>query len=294
MGNDRPKLGILGGMGPQAALELCQRIVDHTAAGRDQEHIPTDVYKRQILERYQALEDQIRSYNPGLDTKRLYDAFSYADNAHTGQLRKDGSPYITHPLAVAEIAAELELDTDSIIASLLHDTVEDTSATYDDVAKRFGRSVADLVDGVTKLAKVKSVSYTHLPRPGDNVVTTVDLRIQEALEQSLAARVPGLSDTVKGAAGVVMDMKGGVKAIASYPTFDLANVYKDSSLYNETVKDPLNPFYNRATMGLYSPCLLYTSYCHPRVMPKSAIFFTPSRLWTVIWVEAWMGTSGAT
>ena len=48
-------------------------------------------------------------------------------------------------------------------------------------------------------------------------------------------------------------MKGGVKAIASYPTFDLANVYKDSSLYNETVKDPLNPFYNRATMGLYSP-----------------------------------------
>lgn len=111
-----------------------------------------------ILERYQALEDQIRSYNPGLDTKRLYDAFSYADNAHTGQLRKDGSPYITHPLAVAEIAAELELDTDSIIASLLHDTVEDTSATYDDVAKRFGRSVADLVDGVTKLAKVKYVS----------------------------------------------------------------------------------------------------------------------------------------
>ena len=68
------------------------------------------------------------------------------------------------------------------------------------------------------------------PRPGGNVVTTVDLRIQEALEQSLAARVPGLSDTVKGAAGVVMDMKGGVKAIASYPTFDLANVYKDSSL----------------------------------------------------------------
>lgn len=91
------------------------------------------------------------------------------------------------------------------------------------------------------------------PRPGGNVVTTVDLRIQEALEQSLAARVPGLSDTVKGAAGVVIDMKGGVKAIASYPTFDLANVYKDNSLYNETVKDPLNPFYNRATMGLYSP-----------------------------------------
>ncbi|MBE5054561.1 bifunctional (p)ppGpp synthetase/guanosine-3',5'-bis(diphosphate) 3'-pyrophosphohydrolase [Pseudoflavonifractor sp. DSM 107456] len=111
-----------------------------------------------ILERYQALEDKIKAYNPGVDTKRLYDAFSYADNAHTGQMRKDGSPYITHPLAVAEIAAELELDTDSIIASLLHDTVEDTNATYDDVAKRFGKSVADLVDGVTKLTQVKYVS----------------------------------------------------------------------------------------------------------------------------------------
>ena len=111
-----------------------------------------------ILERYQALEDKIKAYNPGVDTKRLYDAFSYADNAHTGQMRKDGSPYITHPLAVAEIAAELELDTDSIIASLLHDTVEDTNATYDDVSKRFGRSVADLVDGVTKLTQVKYVS----------------------------------------------------------------------------------------------------------------------------------------
>ena len=111
-----------------------------------------------ILERYQALEAQIKTYNPSLDTKRLYDAFSYADNAHAGQLRKDGSPYITHPLAVAEIAAELELDTESIMAALLHDTVEDTTATYDDIAKLFGKDVADLVDGVTKLTRVQYVS----------------------------------------------------------------------------------------------------------------------------------------
>ncbi|NCE63645.1 bifunctional (p)ppGpp synthetase/guanosine-3',5'-bis(diphosphate) 3'-pyrophosphohydrolase [Pseudoflavonifractor sp. 524-17] len=111
-----------------------------------------------ILERYQALEDKIKLYNPRLDTKRLYEAFSYADNAHSTQKRKDGSPYITHPLAVAEIAADLELDTDSIMAALLHDTVEDTSATYDDVAKLFGKSVADLVDGVTKLTQVKYIS----------------------------------------------------------------------------------------------------------------------------------------
>ena len=71
-----------------------------------------------ILERYQALEDKIKEYNPALDAQRLFRAFTYADNAHAGQLRKDGSPYITHPLAVAEIVAELELDTDSIIAAL--------------------------------------------------------------------------------------------------------------------------------------------------------------------------------
>ena len=111
-----------------------------------------------ILERYQALEAQIKTYNPALDTKRLYSAFSFADNAHSGQLRKDGSPYITHPLAVAEIGAELELDTESIMAALLHDTVEDTSATYEDLAKLFGKSVADLVDGVTKLTRVQYVS----------------------------------------------------------------------------------------------------------------------------------------
>ena len=79
-----------------------------------------------ILERYQALEDKIKEYNPALDAQRLFRAFTYADNAHAGQLRKDGSPYITHPLAVAEIVAELELDTDSIIAALLHDCIEDT------------------------------------------------------------------------------------------------------------------------------------------------------------------------
>ncbi len=111
-----------------------------------------------ILERYQALEDKVKAYNPGVDTKRLYDAFAYADNAHSGQLRKDGSPYVTHPLAVAEIAAELELDTDSIIAALLHDTIEDTDTTYDDIAKLFGKTVAELVDGVTKLTRVQYVS----------------------------------------------------------------------------------------------------------------------------------------
>ena len=111
-----------------------------------------------VLESYHALEEKIKQYNHNLDTKRLYAAFQYADSAHNAQLRKDGSPYITHPLAAAEIVAELELDTDSIIAALLHDCIEDTGATHEDIAKRFGSTVADLVEGVTKLTRVQYTS----------------------------------------------------------------------------------------------------------------------------------------
>ena len=103
-----------------------------------------------ILERYQALEDKVSAYTPGLDTQRLYRAFTYADAEHKGQLRKDGTPYITHPLAVAEIVADLGLDADSVIAALLHDTIEDTNATHEEVAKQFGETVAALVEGDRK------------------------------------------------------------------------------------------------------------------------------------------------
>ena len=111
-----------------------------------------------ILERYQALEDKVKAYNPSLDTQRLFAAFTYADSAHNSQLRKDGSPYITHPLAVAEIVADLELDTDSIIAAMLHDTIEDTGATHEEISKMFSPTVADLVEGVTKLTRVQYIS----------------------------------------------------------------------------------------------------------------------------------------
>ena len=108
-----------------------------------------------ILERYYALEEKVLAYNPNLDKQRLFSAFQYADNAHSGQKRKDGSPYITHPLAVAEIVAELELDTDSLIAALLHDCIEDTGSTHEEIAKLFSPTVADLVEGVTKLTRVQ-------------------------------------------------------------------------------------------------------------------------------------------
>ena len=111
-----------------------------------------------ILERYQALEDKVAAYTPNLDTKRLFDAFTYADAEHHGQLRKSGEPYIIHPMAVADIVADLGLDVDSVIAALLHDCIEDTAATHEEIAKKFGKPVAELVEGVTKLTRVQYVS----------------------------------------------------------------------------------------------------------------------------------------
>ncbi|MCC8121698.1 MAG: bifunctional (p)ppGpp synthetase/guanosine-3',5'-bis(diphosphate) 3'-pyrophosphohydrolase, partial [Oscillospiraceae bacterium] len=111
-----------------------------------------------VLQRYHELENKIREYMPNADFDRLESAFHYADEHHAGQLRKDGTPYITHPLAVAEIVVELGLDQESIIAALLHDTIEDTDATYEDLARLYGTTVADLVDGVTKLTRVQYTS----------------------------------------------------------------------------------------------------------------------------------------
>ena len=111
-----------------------------------------------ILESYHALERKVSTYTPNLDTKRLFDAFTYADASHHGQLRKSGEPYIIHPIAVAEIVADLELDVDSVIAALLHDCIEDTASTHEEIAKKFGPTVAELVEGVTKLTRVQYVT----------------------------------------------------------------------------------------------------------------------------------------
>ncbi|MCI9368474.1 MAG: bifunctional (p)ppGpp synthetase/guanosine-3',5'-bis(diphosphate) 3'-pyrophosphohydrolase, partial [Oscillospiraceae bacterium] len=109
-------------------------------------------------ERYEALEQHIRESNPAADLARIRAAFEYADKHHGSQLRKSGEPYIIHPIAVAEIITELELDQDSIIAALLHDCIEDTDSTHDDIARLFSPQVADLVEGVTKLTRMQYTS----------------------------------------------------------------------------------------------------------------------------------------
>ena len=108
-----------------------------------------------LEERFEHLEKTIRGYNISADLKLVEAAYSYAREHHGAQLRRDGTPYITHPIQVAQIVAEMRLDSESILAALLHDCVEDTDCTYEDIAKRFGVTVADIVDGVTKLTRVK-------------------------------------------------------------------------------------------------------------------------------------------
>ena len=109
-------------------------------------------------ELYKDLIAAIKKYHPSTDLSDIEKAYETARKAHEGQFRKSGEPYIIHPLCVAIILAELELDKESIIAGLLHDVVEDTVMTSEDVAKEFGDEVALLVDGVTKLTQL---NYQH-------------------------------------------------------------------------------------------------------------------------------------
>lgn len=105
-------------------------------------------------EAYRHLEETICGYLPTADFDRIGEAYELADTAHADQKRVSGEPYIMHPLAVAQIIAELQMDSAGIMAALLHDVVEDTEYTLEDITMLFGEEVAFLVDGVTKLGKI--------------------------------------------------------------------------------------------------------------------------------------------
>lgn len=101
------------------------------------------------------LLDRVRQYHPGLNEARLADAYEFAKLHHGEQLRASGDPYYSHPVAVAELLVQVQLDEATIIAGLLHDVVEDTQVSLGEVRSRFGGDVADLVDGVTKLTRLE-------------------------------------------------------------------------------------------------------------------------------------------
>ncbi len=103
----------------------------------------------------QELIEKIRNYAPNADVSLVEKAYYFGKSAHEGQFRKSGEPYFIHPVAVANILSEMELDIETIAAGLLHDVVEDTDYTYEDIKKEFSQEIASLVDGVTKLGQIK-------------------------------------------------------------------------------------------------------------------------------------------
>jgi len=125
--------------------------------------------------------DQVASYHPGADLDLIKRAYVYSAKVHQGQIRKTGEPYLVHPLEVAGLLADLRLDEASIVTGLLHDTIEDTLATREEIQELFGEEIADLVDGVTKLSQF-SAGNTKEEKQAENfrkmvVAMAKDIRV---------------------------------------------------------------------------------------------------------------------
>lgn len=118
---------------------------------------------------YNDLILRVRKYHPSDDITLIEKAYNVANEAHKDQMRKSGEPYIIHPLYVAIILADLEMDKETIVAGILHDVVEDTIMTYDEIAEMFGTDVANLVDGVTKLGRLEFAGGDKLEEQAENL-----------------------------------------------------------------------------------------------------------------------------
>ena len=119
-----------------------------------------------VLRQYE-LVDRVLEYDPGADEALLNRAYVFSMQAHGSQKRASGDPYFSHPIEVAGILTDLRLDDETIATAILHDTVEDTVATSEEIERIFGASVARLVDGVTKLSKIEA--QTENERAAENL-----------------------------------------------------------------------------------------------------------------------------
>ena len=108
------------------------------------------------------LINKVKGYNKFVNLDRINKAFNFAVKAHSNQKRDSGDPYSVHPIEVANILTDLKLDSDTIATGLLHDTIEDTNVTYENVKKEFGEEVAKLVDGVTKISALEDISLESI------------------------------------------------------------------------------------------------------------------------------------
>ena len=113
----------------------------------DDGHIKATAEFKEPAELYAELIERVKKYHPSDDISMIEKAYKIAESAHKGQARKSGEPYIIHPLCVAIILAELEMDKETIVAGILHDVVEDTIMTAEQITEEFGEDVALLVDG---------------------------------------------------------------------------------------------------------------------------------------------------
>src|SRR5579859_8130815 len=120
--------------------------------------VPASRPNRRRLMRQTELVERVKAYDPDADEALLNKAYVYAMKAHGKQFRASGDPYFAHPLEVAAILTDLKLDVPTIVTALLHDTIEDTLVTYDDITLNFGEGIANLVDGVTKLSQLELFS----------------------------------------------------------------------------------------------------------------------------------------
>src|SRR5512145_3144845 len=125
--------------------------------------------------------DRVSAYHPEPDLDLIKKAYVYSAKVHQGQLRKSGEPYLIHPLEVAGLLAELKLDEASVVTGLLHDTIEDTLATKEEIEALFGKEIGDLVDGVTKLSQF-SAANTQEEKQAENfrkmvVAMAKDIRV---------------------------------------------------------------------------------------------------------------------
>src|SRR5205085_5263841 len=118
---------------------------------------PAKKRKPRMMRQYDLI-DRVKAYNPNTNEDLLNRAYVYAMKAHGTQTRASGDPYFSHPLEVAAILTDLKLDDATIVAAVLHDTIEDTEATLDEISRSFGKEIAALVDGLTKISRLDLVS----------------------------------------------------------------------------------------------------------------------------------------
>jgi GTP pyrophosphokinase len=124
---------------------------------------------------FKVLLDKVRAVDKNYDIEKINAAYQLANDAHAGQVRKTGEPYISHPIAVAEILLELCMDTDTIVSALLHDVVEDTDITLEELRVKFGEDVAGLVDGVTKIGRI----HLNADNPKNDLEQNMNISTEE-------------------------------------------------------------------------------------------------------------------